>query len=258
MATESICVKRKQLVIHLKSLGATFHAARRIQNGRRVALASASSASREVNPDRRSLVMARLSSRLCVVDLDRKDGVDGVSAFVREFGRMRTSTVETPSGGLHLYFRSPWPCSSKIGKYAPGFDILGESTFVALPGARTSVGAYRLCRLADIAPLPAELARFARARRTEKATALGAAETTPYGAAILRALAKDLANSRGSSYISHEVNRLAFIAGQWSSDIADFDDLVTAAIIAGMDPNDAERCVNKGVAAGSRYPKKKR
>src|ERR1019366_8831985 len=80
-----------------------------------------------------------------VVDLDMAPGKDGVAALL-ELAAGRpipdTSSVLTPSGGVHLYFRLPpdvyVPCSRSA--LAPGVDVRGEGGFVVGPGSPHKTG----------------------------------------------------------------------------------------------------------------------
>ena len=77
---------------------------------------------------------------LFVVDLDVTGGKDGVGELIRlAAGRPipDTSSVLTPSGGVHLYFRLPAGAHvpTSHGVLAPGVDVKGEGGFVVGPGS---------------------------------------------------------------------------------------------------------------------------
>lgn len=63
-------------------------------------------------------------SGLCVVDLDVKDGKDGLGEWARlcaeNGGAPGTFTVRTPSGGLHLYYRGR--AATTVNRLAQGID----------------------------------------------------------------------------------------------------------------------------------------
>jgi hypothetical protein len=69
-------------------------------------------------------------TNLCVVDADRRDGVDGV-AEVTGLGPLGPhSRIATPSGGLHLVFARPdLPITSKF-TWAPGVEVLGSAALL--------------------------------------------------------------------------------------------------------------------------------
>jgi hypothetical protein len=77
-----------------------------------------------------------------VVDLDVKDGKDGIYALLALGPVPDTLSVKTPSGGVHLYFRLPpdvhVPCSR--GELAPGIDVRGEGGYVVGPGSPHRLG----------------------------------------------------------------------------------------------------------------------
>ena len=82
-------------------------------------------------------------SGLLVLDLDRKNGVDGV-AELRRLGLVidpDTPEVTTPSGGIHYYFS--WSAADGLrnsaGKIAPGIDVRGEGGMVIAPPSRRTL-----------------------------------------------------------------------------------------------------------------------
>lgn len=106
------------------------------------------------------------------MDLDRKNGVDGVAALdavaVRHgFTLAPTITVLTPSGGLHMYYATPVGTlvpnsASRIG---PGIDIRGAGGYLVGPGSWTPKGAYEVISEphVGIAAVPAALLDLATA-----------------------------------------------------------------------------------------------
>lgn len=92
-----------------------------------------------------------------VVDLDIKDKKDGLSALDSLGSVPRTLTVQTASGGYHLYFTCPedfliFNSASELG---PGIDIRGEGGFVAGPGSPgKNNGLYRVVDDSPIARAP--------------------------------------------------------------------------------------------------------
>lgn len=122
-------------------------------------------------------------SGYAVVDLDRKNGKDGVKAlrdYLEAAGESwpETMTVETPTGGLHLFFENV-PGSRSNGDVLPGVDTRGGGGYVAFPPSKLGDGrAYRRVKSADIANMsPAIAALF---RRNAKASI--APEATPRNA----------------------------------------------------------------------------
>lgn len=48
-----------------------------------------------------------------------------------------TFTVQTPRGGQHLYFLSPYPITNQKGRLPPGIDVRGKGGYVVGPGCHT-------------------------------------------------------------------------------------------------------------------------
>lgn len=93
-------------------------------------------------------------SGVSVLDLDRKKGKDGVAvleAMGLDPAKLSPVVVETPSGGLHIYFRHPegLRCDSS-GKLGAGVDIKAHRGFVFAPGAVKPTGAYRSIGALDL------------------------------------------------------------------------------------------------------------
>ena len=79
-------------------------------------------------------------SGIAVLDLDRKDGKDGVEAL-RHLGFEAESAfvVETASGGLHLWFKHTPGLRCSVGQDKDGLagvDVRGERGFAVAPGAK--------------------------------------------------------------------------------------------------------------------------
>jgi hypothetical protein len=78
---------------------------------------------------------------LVVFDCDRRqDQVDGVQAFIdlcaaNSIDTSKFFVVETPSTGLHFYFRTDVPYSNSRGLLPDGIDVRGVGGYVIAPGA---------------------------------------------------------------------------------------------------------------------------
>ncbi len=84
-------------------------------------------------------------SGLVVIDCDvKREGVNGVDNFVRLAGGIEpdTFTVETPSGGLHAYFKGD-AVASTAGQLAPGVDVRSRGGLVVAPGSTIDGTPYR-------------------------------------------------------------------------------------------------------------------
>lgn len=85
------------------------------------------------------------------LDLDRKNGVDGVAALRRlaiehRFTVPRTVTVVTQSGGLHLWLTAPAGARvpNTAGALGPGIDTRGAGGYLVGHGSLGSRGKYRM------------------------------------------------------------------------------------------------------------------
>ncbi|MCK5604921.1 AAA family ATPase [Candidatus Pacearchaeota archaeon] len=75
-------------------------------------------------------------SNLIVIDIDIKGGIDGRDALkliTDGYGDLPdTFTVETPTGGIHMYYFGR--CASSNGKLGEGLDVKSVGGFVLAPG----------------------------------------------------------------------------------------------------------------------------
>lgn len=108
---------------------------------------------------------------LVVIDCDRKPSApDGVAAFqtlcaAHSIDLSSAFIVETPSTGLHFYFRTETPYGNSSGSLPPGIDVRGLGGYVIAPGATLPDGrCYRIIAGTwDAIPaLPEPLAAFLR------------------------------------------------------------------------------------------------
>lgn len=127
-----------------------------------------------------------------VLDIDRKNGVDGLATF----GHLdcpilpATPTVCTPTDGLHLYFARPdgglRNTNGERGRgIGPGLDWRGDGGYVLLPGSggyRWDCWTFDNCKPVPVPPalLPREPERSTSTRPLRPAPGL-----SPYGEAAL-------------------------------------------------------------------------
>lgn len=111
-------------------------------------------------------------TRLAVLDIDQKNGKDGFAAL-RALGfdpdTLSPVMVQTPSGGLHAYFRWPEGMGNSDHGLPPGVDVRGEGGYVAAPGATHEGGTYRLVSGSltdDMQPWPEALMPRLKAKDT--------------------------------------------------------------------------------------------
>jgi hypothetical protein len=127
------------------------------------------------NNSRKNIGVATGPSLLLVVDLDTArgatppprwagacGGVDVLRDLATAAGQPYpggTFTVATPSGGRHLYFRTPAGAALRntAGRLGWKIDTRGHGGYVVGAGSRRHNGRYRITRSGGIAPLPAWL-----------------------------------------------------------------------------------------------------
>lgn len=108
--------------------------------------------------------------RMAGLDLDRKNGVNGVEevsqlATRHGFQVPRTVTVCTPSGGFHLWLSIPDGVTvpNSAGRLGPGIDVRGTGGYLVGPGSAGRVGVYTLHpKLGEVGvqPVPAQLLKL--------------------------------------------------------------------------------------------------
>lgn len=95
---------------------------------------------------------------LLLVDLDRKNGHDGLKEYTEQIGPIPTTlSAATPSGGIHLYFRLP-PALQVAGRdqvtgLLPGVDVKWANQIAVCPPTARPDGQY--VWVDEIDPLPA-------------------------------------------------------------------------------------------------------
>jgi hypothetical protein len=108
---------------------------------------------------------------LLVLDVDVKKGKQGLKSLAEldTFeGVPETFTVETASGGLHLYFRPENPVANSAGRIGDGLDIRGDGGYVVAAGSVIDGKPYTVKKASVVAEAPAwlEQAAGAPAQRT--------------------------------------------------------------------------------------------
>jgi hypothetical protein len=176
-----------------------------------------------------------------------------------------TYTVDTPSGGCHLYFTAPaMPVRNSAGRIAPLIDIRADGGYVV--GAGSRIGARCYAPRGDFLPLtlpfPAWIARLLSSEPAPEATPLpapGAATGRAYALAALREEAQRVAAARPGTR-NDTLNRAAFSLGQLVAarllpPLPVMTSLADAAACAGLPEDEARRTIRSGMAAGAKKPR---
>ncbi|WP_419994763.1 bifunctional DNA primase/polymerase [Streptomyces boninensis] len=195
------------------------------------------------------------------LDLDRKNGVDGVAELNRLALELRitippTVAVCTPSGGLHLWFTGPAgvTVSNSASKVAPGIDVRGTAGYLVGPGSRGRSGEYVVhpkLGAPTVHPIPDELlALLMPPPRPAPPSGLARAVRSPGGALV--GLVKFVLDS-GEGELNNRLYWAACRAHESDLDRATFTRaLIDAAVVVGHPPRAAERTVDSARNAPQR------
>jgi hypothetical protein len=144
---------------------------------------------------------------LVVIDCDRKPNApDGVAAFyslcaAHSIDLSSAFVVETPSTGLHFYFRSDTAYGNSRGSLPAGIDVRGKGGYVIAPGATLPDGrGYKIVHGSwnAIPALPEALAAFLRPKVNSA--------PTPAAHAPQRATEREIAYA--AQALSDEISKL--------------------------------------------------
>ena len=95
---------------------------------------------------------------LIVLDIDVKHKKRGDLSLVQleldGFDLPRTFTVATPSGGSHLYYRTPKALRQGVDTLGSGIDTRSLGGYVLGPGSSIDGRAYEITNKTPIAPAP--------------------------------------------------------------------------------------------------------
>jgi hypothetical protein len=224
-------------------------------------------------------------SGLVVIDLDQPHGDEGgeddgalfplsgadrLSRLARRHGERYpggTYTVDTPSGGCHLYFCADGEgrARNSAGAIGAQIDVRAGGGYVVGAGSRIGGRSYTARRgPRGAAPLPGWLAVLVReppvAEIPEQRVPVGdRGQGRAYALAALRAETERVAAARpGTRNVT--LNRAAFSLGQLVSaglipPIPVITSLIDAAMQGGLPEDEAVRTVRSGMAAGARKPR---
>jgi hypothetical protein len=225
-------------------------------------------------------------SGLVVIDLDiARDAVSGLDGPASGTGSLErlcrshgqrypggTYTVDTPSGGSHLYFTAPeTPVRNSAGRLGPLIDIRADGGYVIGDGSRIGDRAYaaRGDFLPLALPLPTWIARLLdevpalpgnSLFETGQALALpNGTQGRAYALAAFREETRRVAAARPGTR-NDTLNRAAFSLGQLVAaglipPLPVMTGLADAAAQAGLPEGEARRTIRSGMAAGARKPR---
>jgi hypothetical protein len=218
-------------------------------------------------------------SGLVVVDLDISStgatGAASLELLCRAQGQRLpagTYTVDTPSGGSHLYFTAPaTPVRNSTGRLGPLIDIRADGGYVVGAGSRIAGRAYA-CRgdfLPLALPLPGWITRLLEdvpPLLTDGAPAAprllplpGGAQGRAYAMAAFREEIRRVADALPGTR-NDTLNRAAFSLGQLVAarllpPLPVMTALAEAAGCAGLPDDEARRTIRSGMAAGAKKPR---
>jgi hypothetical protein len=113
------------------------------------------------HPDANIGVLCGLQSNLTVLDFDCKGGKRGLDTYQslqRRFD-IHTLSAETPSGGIHLFFRYVPGIQNRVDSLPnlPGLDIRNAGGYVLVAPSVVEGGPYKWTRIVAPAEMPARL-----------------------------------------------------------------------------------------------------
>jgi hypothetical protein len=201
-------------------------------------------------------------SRLVVLDIDTKNGVDGFATFHHLHGQEwpHSYSVRTPTGGGHIYFADPdGEYRNTAGKLGPGLDTRAVGGYVVGVGSTIGEAAYRLSLMAPIADPP----KWMRAKLLTKVvppqarswpTMNGSSTFTVDG--LVATVAHAVEGERND-----KLNWAAYRLGQdtragrisYTAALRVLDDLLDAAGQVGLDEEEARATLVSGFNAGSAW-----
>ena len=211
--------------------------------------------------------IACAASGVVVLDIDpRHGGAATLAGLCAELGAL-PETVEAatggPDGGRHLMYAAP--VGEMIGSLGPGVDVRHRAYIVVAPSVHPSGGAYRWIRSPlDTMPAPLPEAWIARIRRpapptvsSRPAAVSSATADSAYGRAAIDAeLARVRTAPEGDR--NRSLNRAALACGQLHAGgaIPDVrDDLIAAALAAGLGERESHATAESGWRAGLAQPR---
>ena len=197
-------------------------------------------------------------------------GADALQRLCRAHGQRypaATYTVDTPSGGSHLYFTGPaTPVRNSAGRLGPLIDVRADGGYVI--GDGSVIDGRRYAARGDFLPLalplPAWLATLlgeepALPEITRPLPLLDRTQARAYALAAFREQTRRVAEARVGTR-NDTLNRAAFSLGRLVAaglipPLPVMTGLADAAARAGLPDDEARRTIRSGLAAGVRKPR---
>lgn len=210
------------------------------------------------------------------VDVPKRDGdEDGrktLDSWQKVHGSLPTTfTVETPSGGLHLYFRMPkdGDVRNSVKQVAAGIDIRGTGGYVVAPGSMLPDGRlYRtrsnvppalapdwlwslVCRIQRKAQSGQALVSMPAMQSTEDARKWALAGL----AAECGKIHSSQEGTRNDTLNTAALKVFQLVAGGSLSEVEAYNALLAAAYACGLPENEARGTIESGRKAGLAEPR---
>jgi RecA-family ATPase len=110
-----------------------------------------------------------LTTNLIVVDIDEKNGKNGIAGYASINGHYDTLTISSPNGGYHCYFYGDRVVSSTVDLAGiSGVDIRGHNSIVHGPGSEINGKKYEVVVDKPIARIPETIDRLLREPRPKR------------------------------------------------------------------------------------------
>jgi len=209
------------------------------------------------------------TSRLVVIDLDVKNGVDGIASWQKlceGHEPIHTAEASTPSGGKHIYFEAPdmAEIGCSVGELAPGIDVRADGGYIILPPSKTDAGVYKwiLPPVDWIEPLPGWLCEMlARPDPPPAPPPMPVRDDRDLTAYLQAAIAGEVEAVRhaGNGTRNQTLNASAYsLAGLIHHGLTEdriVSELLAAAVSAGLPESEARKTIASGVGAGRDHPR---
>jgi hypothetical protein len=220
-------------------------------------------------PDGMLAVRTGAESGLVVidVDVDTAKGIDGRGWLIeaQQKGLPDCPTVETPRGGMHLYFAHPGGSIPRsAGRLGRGVDVRGDGGYVITPPSKSPKGEYRWrpgSTAETVPPLPGWLFVELTGAKFDAVSDRLAPPTEEDRSESQREFEAALSRIKGADEGTRNdtLNRNAFLIGKMVGAQAleygaALERLIEAALAAGLGPIEARRTAESGLRAGTKRP----